>query len=162
MANMESPGRELAGSAGAGKAGSPCPNPRGRWLGSSRRHPCPVCGRNTDDKCRRQPELISCYWGSRFHPPAGLRVRDVLRVDGADWAVVALAGGFSGNSLILCPHRPLSRSERQRRIITALSRPAPPAEPIWAEEPTAYRPKNWIIAALYQRHCLAMGWEVPL
>jgi hypothetical protein len=32
----------------------------------------------------------------------------------------------------------------------------------WAEEPTTYRPQNWIVAALYQRHCLANGWEVPL
>jgi hypothetical protein len=133
-----------------------------RWAGSSRRNPCPVCGRNTDDKCRRQPELISCWHGSRFHPPTGLRVRDVLRVDGADWAVVALAGGYGNNSMVLAPHRPLSRSQRQRRVIAAPARPAPPADPAWAEEPTAYRPTNWIVAALYQRHCLAMGWRVVL
>jgi hypothetical protein len=40
--------------------------------------------------------------------------------------------------------------------------PAPPADPFWEEEPTSYRPTNWIVAALYQRHCLARGWEVPL
>jgi len=32
----------------------------------------------------------------------------------------------------------------------------------WEEEHTNYRPSDWIVAALYQRHCLAMGWEVPL
>ncbi|MEA5414839.1 hypothetical protein [Synechococcus sp. BA-132 BA5] len=147
---------------GASRAERPCGNSRAKWTGSSSRQPCPVCGRNTDDKCRRQPELLSCWHGSRFHPPAGLHLGGVLRVDGADWFVVALAGGYGNNSMVLAPHRPLSRSQRQRRVITAPPRPAPPADPAWAEEPTDYRPSNWIIAALYQRHCLAMGWEVVL
>ncbi|MBW4529795.1 MAG: hypothetical protein KME02_03805 [Aphanothece saxicola GSE-SYN-MK-01-06B] len=34
-------------------------------------------------------------------------------------------------------------------------------EPLWTEEPANYRPTHWIVAALYQRHCLAKGWEVP-
>jgi hypothetical protein len=152
----------VPGESEASRKKSPGTNFTGKWTGSSRRNPCPVCGRNTDDKCRRQPQLLSCWHGSRFHPPAGLHLGGVLRVDGADWAVVALAGGYGNNSMVLAPHRPLSRSQRQRRVITAPARPSPPADPAWAEEPTAYRPTNWIVAALYQRHCLAMGWEVVL
>lgn len=142
----------------------PCANSRAKWTGSSRRHPCPVCGRNTDGKCRRSAELLSCWHGSRFQPPAGLRLGDVLTIKGRDWAVVALAGGFGGNSLILAPHQPRRRSApgRRRIIPHQQRRTAPPAEPFWAEEPTDYRPTNWIVAALYQRHCLARGWEVPL
>lgn len=34
-----------------------------KWLPSSKRNPCPVCGRDSDDKCRRSDELLSCYWG---------------------------------------------------------------------------------------------------
>ncbi len=139
------------------------PAPRARWTGSSRRSPCPVCGRNTDGKCRRQADLISCWHGSRFHPPAGLRLRDVLTVEGRDWAVVNLSGGFGSNSLILAPHQPRSRSNPgRRRTISLRPRRATPANPFWSTEDTSYRPSNWIVAALYQRHCLANGWEVPL
>jgi hypothetical protein len=85
----------------------------------------------------------------------------VLRFDGGEWAVVNLAGGFGNNSLVLCPHQPGRRSGR-RRLHTAPPQPTPPAEPFWSQEPDDYRPTHWIIAALYQRHCLAMGWEVVL
>ncbi len=147
---------------GSDRKERPFRNSRAKWTGSSSRNPCPICGRNTDGKCRRSAELLSCWHGSTFHPPAGLHLGDVLRVDGGDWAVVALEGGFGGNSLILAPHQPRNRSQRPRRVISAPARPAPPADPIWAEEPTDYRPQNWIVAALYQRHSLANGWEVPL
>lgn len=152
----------VPGENGASRKKQPCANSRAKWTGSSRRHPCPICGRNTDGKCRRSDDLLSCYWGERFAPPAGLHLGEVLRVDAGDWAVVDLAGGFSGNSLILAPHQPRNRSQRPRRVISAPASPAPPADPIWSEEPTDYRPQNWIVAALYQRHCLASGWEVPL
>ncbi len=93
-----------------------------RWSYSSRRYPCSACGRYTDGKCRRQADLISCYWGNRFHPPAGLKLGQVLNLEGRRWAVVYLSGGYAGNSLILIPHvdrqsfRPAQRQQRQREV----------------------------------------------
>jgi hypothetical protein len=93
-----------------------------RWTHSSNRHPCPVCGRDSDDKCRRQPDLIACYRGERFGPPAGLKLGQVLDLESRRWAVVALAGGFAGNRLILRPHvdrldfKPAQRKQRQREV----------------------------------------------
>lgn len=161
MPRQEKTPPPVPGENGASRTKTPCGNSRAKWTGSSRRNPCPICGRNTDDKCRQSAELLSCWHGSSFHPPADLHLGDVLRVDGDDWAVVALAGGFGGNSLILCPDRPRNRSQR-RRVVAAARRRTPPVDPFWTEEPTNYRPQNWIVAALYQRHCLARGWEVPL
>jgi hypothetical protein len=134
------------------------------WTGSSRRNPCLVCGRGTDDKCRRREDLISCWYGGTFSPPGGLRVGETLRLaDGTDWAVVSLQGGFGNNSLMLAPHKPRGRSSPgHRRTVSHRRRSAPPADPFWATEDTSYRPSNWIVAALYQRHCLLMGWVVPL
>jgi len=78
-------------------------------------------------------------------------------------------------------HRYLGPQERRRlvkRIVPVVYRPSwadrgpHVASPYWShldealdffmEEPEAgsYRPSNWIVAASYQRHCLAMGWEV--
>jgi hypothetical protein len=91
-----------------------------RWHSSSKRSPCAVCGRDSDDKCRRSDELLSCYWGERFAPPAGLKLGQVLDIEGRRWAVVNLTGGFAGNSLILRPHvdrhdfKPAQRLQRQR------------------------------------------------
>ena len=91
-----------------------------QWLPSSKRNPCPVCGRDSDDKCRRSDELLSCYWGERFAPPAGLKLGQVLDIEGRHWAVMNLSGGFAGNSLILRPHvdqhdfKPAQRQQRQR------------------------------------------------
>ncbi len=169
MAQQQKAPPPVPGESGASRKTSSPNRTGGRWIGSSRRNPCPLCGRDTDDKCRRQADLISCWHGSRFHPPAGLRLGDVLTLEGRDWAVVALAGGFGGNSLNLRPHRP-RRSSSRRRSIPQPQRRTPPPEWFWAQEPTSYspcnwfsyHPTNWIVAALYQRHCLRQGWEVPL
>lgn len=91
-----------------------------RWISSSKARPCPVCGRGSDDKCRRSDDLLSCYWGERFAPPAGLKLGQVLDIEGRRWAVVNLSGGFAGNSVILRPHvdrqafKPAERQQRQR------------------------------------------------
>ena len=91
-----------------------------RWFPSSKRNPCPVCGRDSDDKCRRSNEMLSCYWGERFAPPADLKLGQVLDIEGRRWAVVNISGGFAGNSLILRPHvdrhhfKPAQRQQRQR------------------------------------------------
>ena len=91
-----------------------------QWIPSTKRNPCPVCGRVNDDKCRRSEYLLCCYWGERFAPPAGLKLGQVLDIEDHRWAVVNLAGGFAGNCLILRPHidrhdfKPAQRQQRQR------------------------------------------------
>ena len=137
-------------------------SPKGRWIGSSSRNPCWICGRSTDDKCRRCDDLISCWYGGTYSPPGGLRVGNVLRLaDGTEWAVVSLQGGFGKNSLMLAPHKPRERRWSHRRVHYAPpQRPASPPESFWTTYDPAYRPSDWIVSALYQRHCLAMGWEV--
>jgi hypothetical protein len=101
-------------------------SPSNRWTPSSKPNPCPLCGRDSDDKCRRTDSAISCYWGERFSPPAGLKLGQVLTVEGHPWAVVNLSGGFAGNSLILRPHidrmafKPAQR-QQQRREVAALA-----------------------------------------
>lgn len=91
-----------------------------QWVASGKHRPCPVCRRDTDNKCRRLDDLLSCFWGKRFHPPAGLVVGELLDLEGRRWRVVNLSGGFAGNSLILRPHvdrlhfTPAQRRERQR------------------------------------------------
>ncbi|WP_216919723.1 hypothetical protein [Synechococcus sp. CCAP 1479/9] len=92
------------------------------WIASGKHRRCPVCGRDTDDKCRRSDDLLSCYWGERFTPPAGLKLGQVLDIEGRRWAVVNLSGGFSDNSLILRPHvdrvdfKPAQRLQRRREV----------------------------------------------
>jgi hypothetical protein len=86
---------------------------------SSRNDPCPICSRNTDDKCRWDSNFISCYYGDSFHPPNSLRVGDFAEAFGQRWRLVRQNGGFSGGSYIfaLCkeeaPARYYTREERE-------------------------------------------------
>lgn len=86
---------------------------------SSRRTPCPICGRNTDSDCRFSDELILCHCGTRFGPPQGLRVGDVLQVDGRSWALIRTQAGYDGAAHEFRPHsgppRPRLSRARQRR-----------------------------------------------
>lgn len=94
----------------------------GRWIPSGKNSPCPLCGRDVDGKCRRTDSLISCYVGERFSPPAGMLLGQVVNVEGRRWAVVSLAGGFAGNSLIMRPHvhcldlKPAARRQQKREV----------------------------------------------
>jgi hypothetical protein len=70
---------------------------------SSKSSPCPVCGRDKDDKCRWNDHFLFCYRGDSFAPP-DLRLGQRLAVNG--WptlAVVGLDGGFAGSSVVLAP-----------------------------------------------------------
>ena len=94
---------------------------RARWTSSGKGSPCAFCGRDVDGKCRRSNDLLSCYWGERFHPPADLKLGQILDIEGRRWAVVNLSGGFAGNSAILRPHvdrldfKPAQRRHRQHQ-----------------------------------------------
>lgn len=85
---------------------------------SSRKEPCPICGRNTDDKCRWNDFNIFCYYGNSFHPPSNLRLGDWVQAFGQRWKLVKLNGGFSGGSYIFAPmsgDEPVHRQTREER-----------------------------------------------
>lgn len=108
----------VGAAAGFGQSGT-------RWQSSSRRQPCPICSRNTDDKCRWQQDLIACHQGDRFSPPAGLRVGDVVTVQGSPWAVVKVDAGFSGQAVLFRPHVDRNwftpaEQRRERKVQAAL------------------------------------------
>lgn len=72
---------------------------------SSRRSPCPVCGRNTDGDCRFDEDLILCHQGTRFGPPQNLRAGDVVQINGAPWALIRTDAGFDGAAHEFRPDR---------------------------------------------------------
>jgi hypothetical protein len=109
---MESTTIERSGPPVAGSAAGR----RGRWQSSSRANPCPVCGRDSDDKCRWGDDQIHCYPGSRFAPP-DVRPGEVITLaDGSQWFRCRRDGGFSGGHAVFRPHRPLEQS-RPRTVM---------------------------------------------
>ncbi|MBO8223080.1 hypothetical protein HA142_06095 [Prochlorococcus marinus str. XMU1401] len=77
---------------------------------SSRKNPCPVCGRNKDSDCRWNDEVMFCHVGTNFAPPSHLKVGEVLVVNGIEWALVKTDAGHSGRAHVFKPHRPLEKS----------------------------------------------------
>jgi hypothetical protein len=109
--------------------------------------------------------MVLCWRGSTYAPPAwAQRPGDHgPAADGQDWAFLGDRDGWA----MFRPDRPIGQEERSqlpRRPVEVKPRWADggDVQAFWTEEPTSYRPTNWIVAALYQRHCLANGWEVPL
>jgi len=85
---------------------------------SSRKDPCPICDRNTDDKCRWNDFNIFCYCGESFHPPNSLRLGDSVQAFGKRWKLVKLNGGFSGGSYIFATaadDEPVRRQTKEER-----------------------------------------------
>ena len=76
---------------------------------SSRKKPCPICGRFKDADCRWNDEVIFCHKGSNFAPPSHLKIGDVLIVNSLNWALVKVNAGHSGRAHIFKPHRPLEK-----------------------------------------------------
>jgi hypothetical protein len=65
-----------------------------KWLASSQRNPCPICGRTKDGDCRTSPDGLGvlCHYGQSHSPPDGLKPGDVItRKDSQSWA-------FTGNA----------------------------------------------------------------
>ena len=77
---------------------------------SSRRNPCPCCGRNVDSDCRWNDEVMFCHVGSRFAPPSHLKVGETLIVNGLEWALVKTDAGHSGRAFVFKPHRQLENT----------------------------------------------------
>lgn len=82
---------------------------------SSKRTPCPLCGRNTDGDCRYSDELILCHLGSRFSPPQHLRIGDVVNINGTDWALTRTGVGYDGAAHQFQPHRPKPHKGTRRQ-----------------------------------------------
>lgn len=88
-------------------------------INSSKRHPCPICGREKDGDCRLMPDgIVLC------HHPKDLKVGETTNVDGVVWA-------FTGNTKdgragIFKPHEP--RQRPHLRVVasggTAITKPA--------------------------------------
>ncbi len=133
----------------------------GRLISSSSKDPCHVCGRTHDSSCRIGTDMVLCWRGSSHNPPTWAQKPGDHGpgADGEDWAFLGDRDGWA----MFRPHRPMGREERRRlprRPVEVVPRWA--GEPLWTTEPDNYRPTNWIVSALYQRHCLRMGWEVVL
>lgn len=65
---------------------------------SSRKQPCPVCGRTHDADCAWSDDVIFCHSGS------DLSIGQTIDVDGQPWALVKLNAGFSGQAAVFKPH----------------------------------------------------------
>ena len=63
---------------------------------SSRKSPCPVCGRTKDPDCRWKDDVILCHHGTTHQPPPDLQRGDVISIGGKPWALIRRDGGFDG------------------------------------------------------------------
>jgi hypothetical protein len=146
---------------------APLGQARGKLISSSKRTACPVCDRRHDGSCRIGTNFVLCWRGTSHAPPEWARIpKDHgIGADGQEWAYLGDCDGWAKFK----PHQPLGHQERRKLVKRTV--PVRPrwadggeVEAFWTEEPEAgsYRPDHWIVAALYQRHCLAMGWEVAL
>ena len=77
---------------------------------SSRKKPCPICGRFKDADCRWNDEVIFCHKGSNFAPPSHLKIGDVLNVNSLNWALVKVNAGHSGRAHVFVPYRPVDKN----------------------------------------------------
>ena len=65
---------------------------------SSRKQPCPFCGRTHDSDCAWTEDVAFCHSGS------DLSIGQTIDIDGQPWALVKLNAGFSGNAAVFKPH----------------------------------------------------------
>ena len=79
---------------------------------STKRNPCPVCGRTKDRDCRFSDGLILCHQGATSGPPAHLRPGDTITIEGQRWALVSRSGGYSGCAAVFRPCKGVTHSPR--------------------------------------------------
>jgi hypothetical protein len=73
---------------------------------SSKRNPCPICGRTKDDDCRISADLVQCCYGATHSPPTGLKPGEVITgADGQQWAYTGDASGLRDRA-VFTPHKP--------------------------------------------------------
>lgn len=108
--------------------------------------------------------MVLCWRGSTCAPPTWARHKGDHgpAADGGDWAFLGDRDGWA----MFRPNAPMDAERRRLPMRPVEVKPrwadGGDVEAFWTQEPTGYRPSNWIVAALYQRHCLANHWELPL
>ncbi len=73
---------------------------------SSKKNPCPACGRVHDADCAWSDDVIFCHSGS------DLSIGQTIDVEGQPWALVKLNAGFSGSAAVFKPHTARSNFDR--------------------------------------------------
>ena len=74
---------------------------------SSKKSPCPICGRTNGPYCRWDDHRIFCYQGNTCHPPRDLTPGQIVTTDdNVEWGFVAYDKGFSHNSAMFTLHTP--------------------------------------------------------
>ena len=117
---------------------------------SSRRTPCPSCGRTRDGDCRWNAGAIWCHQGSHNGPDPELRIGDVIDIDGKPWALVSLDAGFAGSAALFRPHR--ERSDAPRRHI-----PRTPTELLSQQT----KRHQWASVLDQFHNAFQRAWDVP-
>ena len=79
---------------------------------SSKKSPCPCCGRTKDPDCRFSDDLILCHCGSTSGPPQHLRIRDVIQIHGRPWQLMKINAGYDGAAHCFKPHQARERTHR--------------------------------------------------
>ncbi len=93
---------------------------------SSRRNPCPICGRSKDGDCRTGDAVALCHYGTSHHPPEALRAGEVI--DGSDGQRWAYTGDTSdGRAAAFTLDKPREGVHTSRRSTTLRQAPAPAA-----------------------------------
>ena len=72
---------------------------------SGPRQPCPACGRVKDADCAWGEEIILCHQGQGARPTDRMRIGQIIKIEGIDWALVRTNAGHSGCADLLRPHR---------------------------------------------------------
>ena len=75
---------------------------------SGPKSPCPACGRTKDTDCAWAHDIIFCHQGST-NGVGNLKIGDVIKADGTEWALTSRKGGFDGAAAVFRPHRPRPR-----------------------------------------------------
>lgn len=98
---------------------------------SSKRNPCPICGRTADGDCRTMDGLAICHHGTTHHPPEGLRRGDVIDGrDGQRWAFTSdTADGRAAVFTLDKPRHQPARVVPLRPRSSSKAAPATPAPP---------------------------------
>ncbi len=110
---------------------------------SSRRNPCPVCGRTKDSDCRWNGELVHCHTLAKF----SLSIGEVVQgSDGQQWAY--LGGSGNGTWALFKPHKEQRKNDWTPKPTSSTKRPTAPTPAVApstvAKTPRPKGEKNFI------------------
>ena len=101
----------------------------GRWVCSSQRNPCPVCGRTKDGDCRRLGDQVIC------HHPKDLKPGEVVTVAGTDWAFTGNTNDDRAAHFVLDKPRDGRQQQRPPLRLVSSRPPEAPPEPAPNDQP---------------------------